>query len=818
MWMISAVLTGPMSSSLAFASVDRLDVNLRPGPLAQALDDLARSAQLQVLYDPDLVRGRSTEGLTGLMTPAEAIARLLATTDVGFTFTAGDAVALYKKAQPASMSRTPPVVMDQIVERAPPTVTVTGRHNPDSEYGLDTAGTAMKIDGPALLAPVASQSLTQSVLRDQQVARLEDILENVSAIELVPSGWSAPGFAVRGFPTYQYYVDGVRASPDLHHDGFRDLANVERIDVIKGPASTLYGRTEPGGLINLITKQPLSESFLSLEQQTSSFGRQRTQVDAGGPLLSDRTLLYRFNAAGEMGHSFRQFLQNRRIFLTPVVTWKASPRTETTAYVEYLNSVDFNDSGLPVIGDQLPPVSVERNLAAPAEGRTSDLRAGIRGSHALNDRWTVRHHFEARWLSTPQSAQFEFATDGLDPVTCDPSQCPVDRLVFAAPVSNGRTYYGSLELVGVADLWGTRHSILLGAEQFDVRGHNELLWKSDPSLSIDLFNPSYGPLPAGLLQNPDSVFASTTGEQWTGVYLQDQVALSQQLYLVVGARYDHVRESLSAASGSPTLGEFQRDTRWDNAFKRRAGLVWRLAQPLSVYASYLENFGTATGLSSGAGGGGSLLPPESAHEWEVGVKAELLEGRGAGSLTWFDLTKLNVALPDPNSVFAAQGFRVVTGATRNRGLEFDLHGEILPNLQLLASYAYIESRILDRGYNSALMVDNTGHRLFGVPHHGGSVWLTYETPQGPFRGLKLGAGAVVRGMREGDNANDYQLPAFMRWSALAAYSWHVGNARLRLQMNVDNVFDARYFESLSGSHTVVPGAPRMWRASIHMEL
>src|SRR5882724_1138884 len=141
------------------------------------------------------------------------------------------------------------------------------------------------------------------------------MLEYVSGTEIVPDGQSALGFAMRGFPTYQYYLDGVRTSPDVHHDAPRDLANIDRAEIIKGPASLLYGRTEPGGLVNIITKQPLATPMLSLEQRMSSFGLQRTQLDAGGPLRSDGSLLYRFNAAWEHGASFRETPSSRRFFL-----------------------------------------------------------------------------------------------------------------------------------------------------------------------------------------------------------------------------------------------------------------------------------------------------------------------------------------------------------------------------------------------------------------------------------------------------------------------------------------------------------------------
>jgi iron complex outermembrane receptor protein len=816
-------------SDLARASVAnqaQIDVKLPPGSLQQALDSLARSTKLQLLYDPELVRGLSTRGIRGFLTPAQALGELLASTDVAFEFTANDAVALYKKQQPTGNppSQSSPAE-PQGYARQSQTIMVTANRFSGGTYGVDTSLTAMKIDGPALIVPVATQTLTMQTLYDQQAGRLEDVLEDISSIESAPDGQSSLGFSIRGFPTYQYYIDGVRVSPDLHHDGFRDLANVERIDIVKGPASTLYGRTEPGGLVNIVTKQPLSDPLFAVQQLTSSFGQRRTQLDAGGPLSATGSVSYRFNMDYESGGSFRELLNNRRLFVSPVVSWTSAPGTQISAYLEYLRSDDPMDSGLPIIGSSLPPVPLGRRVEDGGEVHTTDLRLGIRGSHSFSDRWAVRYHLDTRWLRTPQGPQLALADDGLDPGSCTPSQCLVDRQLLAAPVSQGRTGFASADLVGSAMLGGMRHALLFGAEYFNVYQQTELLYSSDPQYTIDLFHPQHQPVPATFLQSPDAAFAATTVEEWTGTYLQDQVALTEKLYLVAGARYDHVRESLDTAFGPP-LTDSGGDSRWDNAFKRRAGLLWHPTAALSLYANYMENFGIAIGLyGNGTGGTGTLVPPESAREWEIGLKAEFFDGHLAGSAAWYNLTEVNISQPVFSPLLSAEGFRTVTGAARSRGLELDLRGEISPNIQLIASYAYIDSRIIDDvgasfddNGNLIPTPGNTGNRLYGVPRHGGSVWLAYRPYWVPHRGLKLGAGVVARTQREGDNANDYQLPGFARWKALAAYGWRAAGAQLSLQLNVDNVFNTRYFESLSGTSSVVPGCPRRWMVSVRAEL
>jgi iron complex outermembrane recepter protein len=491
-----------------------------------------------------------------------------------------------------------------------------------------------------------------------------------------------------------------------------------------------------------------------------------------------------------------------------------------TGYLEYLHSGDPTDSGLPIVGASIPAVPVGQRVEDGGKVHTHDLHTGVRGWHMLNDQWTVRYHFDGRWLRTPQLPQLALADDGLDPAACNPSACPVNQLLFSIPVSRGQTYFSSVELLGDLEFWGARHAILFGGEFFDVHGDSVTLY-SAKTFTTDLYAPRHVRVPGNLLHNPDWAYAIWTSERWNGVYLQDQIGIGERVYVLLGVRYDHAREWLDTASGFP-LQDDGKDMRWDHAFKRHAGIVWRAAEPLSLYANYAENFGISTGIyGDGTGATGTLVPPETAHEWEVGAKASFLDGRLNGSLAWFDLTELNISLPGFSGVENAEGVRVVTGAERSRGMELDLHGEILPGVQLLASYAFLDTRILEdagAGFdaygNIVATPGNSGNRLFGTPRHGGSAWVSYR-PGGMLQGLKLGLGTVARTWREGDNENDYRLPGFVKWGALARYEWPWADGRLALQLNVDNLFNTRYFESISGTHTIMPGAPRRWLASVH---
>ena len=825
-WLIVVLLASALPRVDATATStagERLTIDLEAGPLQQGVARLAELTRLQILYDPEILRGKITKGLHGAMTPAEALRKLLAQTDITFDFTAPNAVALHR-------ASSPPPLPDRSPAAPVHTVTVRTNRIEDNGYGPLANVATVKVDAPSLTVPVSAASLTQQLLRDQNTVRLEDVLEFVSGTETIPDGQSSPGFGIRGLPTYQYYLDGVRVSPDLHHDGFRDFANIDHVEVLKGPASLLYGRTEPGGLINLITKQPGETPLFCLEQEAGSFGRFRTQLDLGGPLPASGSLLYRLNAAWERAGSFREISDSRRVFLSPVIAWKPSTSAETTVYLEYLNSHDPTDSGLPLVGNRPPPISISSSFDEGGEVHTTDFRVGVKSKFTVGNGWTFQPRLDTRWLKAPQTPQLALAADGLVASQCTRMSCPIDRQLIEIPATRGHTAYASLEVTKDVSLWRIHHSLLAGIEYFQTGAYTELRATDDFSFTTDLFRPQTEPIPTSLLQNPGQGTNRDVRESWEAAYLQDQLAFGSHLYLLAALRYDDASASIAEAAISPADASASSPPSFQGrslqAITHREGIVWRPRDPLGIYLKYAENFGTTPGLYVGASSLDPLfLPQQPASEWEAGLKVELPENRGDLTLALFELTKKNVTSPLPEPALNAAGLLLVTGTVRNRGVELDLHGEVLPGLQLLASYAYIDSTIInDPGLTFPVsprggeLQGITGNRFYGVPRHGGSAWGSYRFTGGALRGFKLGLGVIARGEREGDNANDYRLPGFVRWNALAAYDWVIAGNRLSLQLNVDNLLNARYFESLTGSYAVMPGYPRRWTAIVRWEL
>ncbi len=232
--------------------------------------------------------------------------------------------------------------------------------------------------------------------------------------------------------------------------------NLERIEVLKGPAAILFGRIEPGGLINRVTKQPLSTPYDALEQQFGSFDFYRTTLDATGPITRDDTLADRVNLAYENSSSFREFIETERVFLNPVLRWKLSEQTQANFWVQYTNTDEPFDLGIPQLGNRPAPIPRERNLGE-GDGGAVDIdntRIGFDWSHAFNDRWTLRHTFETVLQHENFHPRFLLASPP-DPARCSAQDCPLDRFLVDGP-SDTDSYYTALNLTGKLDTsWPT---------------------------------------------------------------------------------------------------------------------------------------------------------------------------------------------------------------------------------------------------------------------------------------------------------------------------------------------------------------------------
>jgi iron complex outermembrane receptor protein len=295
-------------------------------------------------------------------------------------------------------------------------------------------------------------------------------------------------------------------------------------------------------------------------------------------------------------------------------------------------------------------------------------------------------------------------------------------------------------------------------------------------------------------------------EGWYGLYWQDQIKLPYGFNILGGLRYDYTSGSsnLNYDDGSFSL----RSSAVQEKVSSRVGVLWEVRPELSLYGHYSEGLG-----NSNVGGfftlpDGEKLKPEIATEWEFGAKTSLFDERITGSVAYFNLTKENIGTPDIQN----PAFMKMTGEVVNRGVEVDVAGELLPGLNIIGSYAHLDSKITKD--NSG----NEGHRWVNTPEHSGSLWTTYSMQAGLLRGLKFGGGIFAKGARDGDLVNQYQLPGYVTVNLLTSYDWKIGKHKITTQLNVDNLLDKTYFSSSAfGANPVYYGQPRTFMGSIKVE-
>jgi iron complex outermembrane recepter protein len=333
--------------------------------LATALEKLAEQTKIKPFYNDKLVMGKTAPTIQGGFTPRDALQKLLSGSGLTFTFTSEDSVVINALDSGNNAPGTLPAV--KVFGKA--LYDATAPDNPD--YRLPNASTATKTDTPIMETPFNVQVVPRQVLEDRQSVRLDKALENISSV-IPATGVGAAygqqsGTLIRGFVTQDYYLDGVRIPTGRLTDGYREMANIQQVEVLKGPASILYGRMEPGGIVNLITKQALDTPFTQVSQQFGSYDFYRTTLDTTGPLSQNKDVLYRVNLAYENSGSFRDFLHNERVFFAPKLQWNISERSKLNMHLEYQRSANATDYGFLASQTTTKPLAfpISRNLAGP---------------------------------------------------------------------------------------------------------------------------------------------------------------------------------------------------------------------------------------------------------------------------------------------------------------------------------------------------------------------------------------------------------------------------------------------------------------------
>ncbi|WP_020484258.1 TonB-dependent siderophore receptor [Methylomonas sp. MK1] len=773
------------------------------GSLSTALNRLAESGGLQLVYDTAITEGLQSKGLSGNYTPEAALQHLLGGSGLSYRIAENGNILIER---PALNYKQDPTALPAVNVVGKASSSFDGEDPYNTDYMRPNAITATKTDTPLMQTPMSVKVVPQQVLKDQQVITVDQALSNVSG---ATSGAGGTGtFFLRGFGNYNIYRDGFLNQSQWSHT--EDLANVERVEVLKGPGSILYGRSEPGGLVNFVTKQPLDTPYYSLRQQFGSFDHYRTNIDASGPLTANKDLAYRFNLGYQSNHSFQEFGGNERLFVAPSLRWNISDKTVSTFKLEYSDIKETGNGTVPLMGNRPAPIPRSRNLGDSWNLQEDEyVMLSFNTEHAFNDNWKLRHRFNFSNHQLTMSGQFP---DGnWAPVAANGD---ITRSFWAQNL-DGKDYqhnfFNALELTGKFNTGVLKHTLLVGGDYYraDARAtmHGFSGFSTD---TTNIYNPVH--LANAWTVPPEQVNTQNYTLPWFGLYAQDQVELPHNVHLMGGLRYDSAE--ISTSGGTPDSIVYSPTTSEDRV-SPRGGVVWQPIPEVSVYGSYTENFGAANTLNQGI-----PLPPQTAQQWETGIKTELFDGRFMATLAYFDLKKQN--LPMQTSPLTTKAI----GSAESRGIEFDFSGEILPGWNVIGAYAYTPfakttkdaATAYDADFNAVgINAGNTGLRLNNAPKHNGSLWTTYELQTGALQGLKFGAGMKALSQREIGYNESAQAPGYATVNLMASQAWQVSKSKITAQLNVDNLLDKTYTASIYSYGPTYYGAPRTFMGAIKIE-
>ncbi len=650
-------------------------------------------------------------------------------------------------------------------------------------YSADTAESIGRIAIPLKDLPASIQVVPHEVLRDRGVTRTDQLLENVSGV-LAESSYGGNGatfFNIRGFSENNGLRDGFR---NFGYFAFRDVQNIERVEVFKGPAGALYGGVGAvGGYVNTVSKRPGQGNVGEIAETFGSYGLTRTTLDVDRTLTNDIGM--RVNGAYEKNATFRDNGDYRSWSIAPAVSWNDGQGTSLTLLTE------FNHSNRRGFDFGVPDVPDYRNLSRTRYyGLAEGVYPGVAGDYGRNDTRSATLQFEqalgANWklrLASQYAYAHQLSTQTF-PDSTVPDGNRLDFTVYSDANEASKQYSAQAELVGFFSTGRLKHSLLVGVDY----GYLEQGGRGSTAsgLTLDLFDPGYR---SGL--TPLTTYPSHQGQgKDFGVYGQDLIEVAPQLKLLAGLRADRfVNRAL--------IGDQETGNNRQTAFSPRVGVVWQPTDRTSLFADWSRSHAP----NVGHGVNENVYDAEIAKQSEVGVKQTFVEDRLNATLAVFDLDRSNILTTDPVDPTR----QVLTGKQNSRGIEVDLAGTILTGWKVIATYAYIDATVRS---DTSLPV---GDHLSNVPRHHASVWSTYEFRTLP--GFGVGAGAYYVGAREANLPNTYKLSGYVRVDASLSYQ----RGPWRTQLNVLNVFDRKYYTGGSAgsfNYTLDPSRPLSAQATV----
>ncbi|MGV6875260.1 TonB-dependent siderophore receptor [Pseudochelatococcus sp. B33] len=749
--------------------VRRFDIPAQP--LSSALTSFGRQAGLQVSAAAGTVLGRDAPAVSGTMTPENALRLLLAGTGIDYRIRNGTVTLGRNSSSSETADEEGTLVLDTITVQDQ----AESAWGPVTGYVATRTATGSKTDTPIIEVPQSVSVVTRDRIRDQGVSTTPEALRYTPGVLAQPWGFDPryDQFKLRGFEITSIgaFRDGMRMPTAGLMSWSYDPYGVERLEVLRGPSSVLYGAGSPGGIVNMVTKRPPLTPLHEVEVSGGSYARKQISADFGGPIDAEGIWSYRFTGLLRDSDTQVDFVRDDRRFVAPALTWRPSADTSLTVFGSYQHDLSSSYGTLPALGTRFatPYGRIARNffIGEPNFDRVERkaYSLGYAFEHRFNDNWTVRQNLRWGYLEADHDVLYGAGLRS-DLRTLDRAVFTVDGKLRSFTVDN--------QVEGKFDTGPLTHTLLFGLDY----QHIQARWTNrysdstyDPDVpTIDVYAPRYGyavPIPP-VIQNNENTLSQA------GFYIQDQVRFGG-LIVTAGARHDWATNKLKDYLARSIDTQDMKELTW------RVGVGYEFASGLVPYAAYATSFLPVLGTERfvGSDRSGGAFKPTTGEQIEVGLKYQPAGTNSLLTLSLFDLKQQNVLTPDPVDPL----YSIQTGEIHTRGIEVEAQASLAKGLDAVATYTYTHAEISK----------DTDHDIVGnapavAPRHMASFWLNYTLQEGTFQGLGFGGGVRWVGSSYADTANSFKNQPF----TIADAAVHYERDNWRIAVNAKNLFDKTY--------------------------
>ncbi len=638
-------------------------------------------------------------------------------------------------------------------------------------YQVKSTKSATKTDTPLRNIPQSISVVTDKQIKDQNMQGMADVVRYVPGVQMAQGEGHRDAPILRGIiSTADFYVDGMR--DDVQY--LRDLYNSERVEVLKGSSGMIFGRGGTGGLINRVTKQAGWQDRNEIGLSYGSWDKRRITTDVNKGI--NEQVAVRMNAMFEDSNSYRDHVDVERWGINPTATFRLGDATTLEVGYEHFEDNRVVDRGVPSFNGKPLKLKESTYIGNP------DLSDSTAQVDALNAR--ISHEFAngSTLVNQTRYADYEKFYGNVFPGAYNNSTKTIGIAAYTS-ATDRKNLINQTDYTFSVDTFGIGHTVLTGMELSrqvtDNYRQSGVFASSNKSVGLD---DTIYRLPISFANNGGSDANNRSVAETAALYVQDQIELNSQWEAIVGVRYDNFKVDLDNRNNNTELSSS------DELFSPRAGLIYKPLDNLSLYTSYtIAHVPRAGEQLAGLTLGNRALDPEKFINKEIGAKWDITE-RMAATLALYRLDRTNVAVADPNN----PGQSILVDGQRVKGVELGLSGNLTDAWQITGGYAYQESEVLAG--------NDKGNKIAQVPRNSISLWNRYDFNSQ----WGVGLGAVYQSDVFAGADNTVKMPSFTRVDAALYYTV---NPQLKLQLNVENLFDEEYYTSAHSNTNIVPGAP-----------